>query len=111
VVQRQQTHRWHDTLTLDESWFYSSTDNERIMPTRNSRFLTDSAIWHCPLTVAWSLSGFHVLAAFARRFKFNAGYDTADVLERTKNWWTWQRARSTRKLIVHADNAMPQQAK
>jgi hypothetical protein len=30
MLQRQQTRRWHDALTLDESWLEFSTDHERI---------------------------------------------------------------------------------
>jgi hypothetical protein len=30
VLQRQQARGWHNILTLDESWFYLSTDDERI---------------------------------------------------------------------------------
>jgi hypothetical protein len=58
------------------------------------------------LTVASNPSGFHVLTALPRGFTFNA----TEILERIKNWWKWQEAGSTRKLIVDADNARPQTA-
>jgi hypothetical protein len=30
VLQRQQTHGWHEALNLDESWLYFSADQDRI---------------------------------------------------------------------------------
>jgi hypothetical protein len=59
------------------------------------------------LTVTWNHSGFHVVTTLRKELKFNTGYDTytTQILERIRNWWKVQRAGSTRKLVVHWNNA------
>jgi hypothetical protein len=115
VVQRQETREWHDTLTLDELWFYFSIEHGRIwlapeepVPDKE-RYMTQSP--KLTLTVVWNPSGFHVLAALPRRLKCHSGSYKTEILERINNWGKRQGAGSTRQLIVHADNATPHPAK
>jgi hypothetical protein len=77
-------------LTLDESWFYFSTDNERIwltaeqlVPDRERHMAQSPKLM---LTVAWNHSGFYVVAALSKGVKFNDGYYTytTEILERMK---------------------------
>jgi hypothetical protein len=58
-------------------------------------------------------NGFHVVTALPKGLNFNAGYYTCTTkrLKRIKNWWKGQGAGSTRRLIVHADNARPDTVK
>jgi hypothetical protein len=58
-------------------------------------------------TVAWNLSGFHVVTRLPRGHKSNAGSCITETLERIQKWWTEQGVGSTPRLIVHAENAMP----
>jgi hypothetical protein len=51
------------------------------------------------------------VTALPKGIKFNVGYYTTEILEIIKNWWKGQGACSTRKLIVHADNARPHTTK
>jgi hypothetical protein len=104
-------------LTLDESWFYLPRDNERIwltleqpVPDRE-RDVTESP--ELMLTIAWNPSRAHVVAAFSKGLKSNAGYYTytTKILERIKNWWKGPGAGSARKWNVHADNARHHTAK
>jgi hypothetical protein len=65
------------------------------------------------LTVASSPSRFHVVTALPKELKFKVGYYpySTEMLERIKNWWKEQGTGSTRKLIVHAENARPHTSK
>jgi histone-lysine N-methyltransferase SETMAR len=63
------------------------------------------------ITVAWNTSGFHVLAALPKGAKFNASYDTNEILDEIRKWRDAHRTKRTRCLIVHADNARPHTAR
>jgi hypothetical protein len=71
-------HRWHFVTTLDESWFYLSTDHEQIWlrtdqepPERAKHTIQDNKIM---VTTAWNPLGFHLVEALAKGGRFNAEY-------------------------------------
>ena len=115
MLEVQQSRNWHDIVTLDESWFYISTDHERIwltpgepVPGRERHMIQSPKL---TITVVWNTSGFHVVAALPKGLKFNAECDTRGILQEILNWREEQGVGSTRKLSVHADNARFQTAK
>jgi hypothetical protein len=63
------------------------------------------------ITVARNTSGFHVIEALPKCTNFNASYYTTQILERINEWRNTAGTSTTRKLIVHADNAKPHTAK
>jgi histone-lysine N-methyltransferase SETMAR len=62
------------------------------------------------LTIVWNPSGLHVIDVLPKGTKFNAGHNVSNVLSPLAIWRRTQMRRSTRKLIVHADNARPHTA-
>jgi hypothetical protein len=39
MLEEQEQRIWHDIVTLDESWFYSSTNPESVWLRRDEKFL------------------------------------------------------------------------
>jgi histone-lysine N-methyltransferase SETMAR len=115
VLEVQQSRGWHDIVTLDESWFYFSTDHERIwlapgekVPDRERHMI------QCPkmtITIVWNPSGFHIVTALPKGLKFNACYYTREILQEIKNWREQQGVGGGRKLCVYSDNARLHTAK
>jgi hypothetical protein len=69
---------WQFIITLDESWFYLSTDHEQIwlhveeqLPERQRHAIQDPKMI---VTNAWNPLGFHLLDAFPKGNAFNAEY-------------------------------------
>jgi hypothetical protein len=115
VLSVQSTPQWHDIVTLNESLIYSFNEHD-LMWTAPGEIVVDRE-WHTVqspkfvLTVVWNAIGFHVLKALPKGRKFNAQYDTNDILIAISDW-RWQTG-GTRpnKLWVHSDNARPHTAK
>jgi hypothetical protein len=63
------------------------------------------------LTVVWNPSGFHVLKTIPKGRKFNAQYDTNDILVAISDWRQQTEGTRHNKLWVHSDNARPHTAK
>jgi histone-lysine N-methyltransferase SETMAR len=63
------------------------------------------------LTIVWNLRGFHLIKVLENGRKFNAGYYIAEILESLSQWRPIEAASNKRKLLVHADNARPHNAK
>jgi hypothetical protein len=89
MLQRKEACRRHDVLTLDESWFDSSTDRKRIwlapeqsVPDREHHMTEFAKLM---LMVAWGPRGFRVLPAFQRGVEFNTGNSTMEILKGIKN--------------------------
>jgi hypothetical protein len=84
LLEQQERRAWHDVITLDEFWFYFSTDHEFIwlapgedIPERGRHTI------HSPktmVTIAWNTTGFHVVTALRKGAKFNATYYTTEIL-------------------------------
>ena len=115
VLEVQQSRSWHDIVTLDESWFYFSTDHERMwlapgetVPDRERHLIQSPKMM---ITIVWNPSGFHIVTALPKGLKFNACYYTREILQENKNWREQQGVGGGRKLSVHSDNARPHTAK
>jgi hypothetical protein len=71
-------------LTLDEAWFYLSTDHEQIWfrpdkepPERAKHTIQDKKIM---VTIAWNAVGFHLVEALPTGRRFNAEYYPDNIL-------------------------------
>jgi ABC-type uncharacterized transport system YnjBCD substrate-binding protein len=63
MLEIQQVRSWHDIVTLDELWFYLSTDQEMIwlqsnekVPTRERNTIQSKKLM---LTIVWNAGDFH----------------------------------------------------
>jgi hypothetical protein len=85
ILEKQQTRGWYDIITLDESWFYFSTDHEMIwlapggtIPEKEKHMIQSPQLMK---TVAWNTSGFQVIEALPKCTHFNASYYSTQILE------------------------------
>jgi hypothetical protein len=69
-------HSWHFVITLDESWFYPSTDHDQLWlhadqepPERDNHTIQDKKNM---MTIAWNALGFHLVEALPPARGFNA---------------------------------------
>jgi histone-lysine N-methyltransferase SETMAR len=111
----QEVRSWHDIVTLDESWFYLSTDHEMIwlqfgkkVPERERHVIQSKKMM---LKIVWNPSGFHLINILSAWCKFNSSQDVTNILGPIAGWRRVQAGASRRKLIIHADNARPDVAK
>jgi hypothetical protein len=112
-VQRDRT--WHDIVTLDESWFYLSTDYEFVwllrgekVPEKERHTIQSKTFM---LTIVWSLRWFYLIKYLEKDRKFDANYYVAEILESLSQWRSIKAAGNEQKWLVHADNARPHTAK
>jgi hypothetical protein len=77
-------HGWQFIITLDESWFYLSTDPKQVWlrveaqpPERLRHTIEDPRIM---VTIAWNPLGFHLLDALPKGSTFNAEYYRVNIL-------------------------------
>jgi histone-lysine N-methyltransferase SETMAR len=63
------------------------------------------------LTIVWNPGGFHLVNILPKGFKFNASHYVTQIFDSLSKWRKTQVGRTSRKLIVHADNARPHTAK
>jgi hypothetical protein len=65
MLELQRDRAWHNIVTLDESWFYLSTDYELVWLPRDEkvpereRYTIQSKKFM--LTIVWNLRGFHLI--------------------------------------------------
>jgi hypothetical protein len=115
VLSVQSMPKWHDIVTLDESWIYLFSERD-LMWTAPGEIVVDKERYGVQspkfmLTVVWNPIGFHVLRALPKGGKFNAQYYTNDILVAISDW-RWQTGETRQnKLWVHSDNARPHTAK
>jgi histone-lysine N-methyltransferase SETMAR len=62
------------------------------------------------LTILWDPTEFAAVTAIDSGCKFNAGYYVSEMLTPLSEWWRERGAGNFGKLIVHADNAHPDNA-
>jgi histone-lysine N-methyltransferase SETMAR len=111
-VQRDQA--WHDIVTLDESWFYLSTDYEFVWLPREEKFPKENDTQSnrkFMVTIVWNPRGFHLIKVLEKGRKFNASCYIVKILESLSQWRSIEAAGNEQKLLVHADNARPHTAK
>jgi hypothetical protein len=105
-------HGWQCIITLDESWFYLSTDHEQIWlhleeqpPERPGHTIQDPKTM---VTIAWNLLAFHFLDALPKGSTFNAEYYRVNILI---GLIPLRPQVDGRRLVIHADNARPPTAR
>jgi hypothetical protein len=115
LLEQQKRRAWHDMITLDESWFYFRTDHELIwlapgetIPERGRHTIQSPRMM---VTIAWNTNEFYVLADLPKGVKFSSTSYTTEILPHILEWRRSHGTVSTRKLIVHADNARPHTAR
>jgi hypothetical protein len=102
-------------VTLDESWFYLSTDCEFVWLSRDEkvpereRHTTQSR--NFMLTIVWNTRGFHLIKVLEKGRKFNTSHYITQILEPLSQWRSIGPTGNERKLLVHADNGRPHTAK
>jgi hypothetical protein len=101
-------HGWQFIITLDESWFYPSTDYEQIWlrveeqpPEMPRHTIQDPKMM---VTIAWNPLGFHFLDALPKSNPFNAEHYRVNLLT---EFLPLRPHVDGRRLIIHADNARP----
>jgi histone-lysine N-methyltransferase SETMAR len=111
----QHDRAWHDIVTLDESWFYLTTDHESIwlpeggaVPERERHTIQSKKFM---LTIVWNPSGFHLINILAKGCTFNSTHYITEILSPLADWRLTEAGGCKRKLIVHADNARPHVAR
>jgi hypothetical protein len=80
LLTTQQERWWHDTVTLDESWFDLNTDHELIwlradekVPERERHTVHSDKL---RFTILWNPNGFHLINVPSKGIKFNTSHYT-----------------------------------
>jgi hypothetical protein len=84
MLEVERDRAWHDVVTLDESWFYLSTDYEFVWPPRDEKFPKENDTQFnrkFMFTVVWNPREFHLIKVLEKDHKFNASYYIAEMLE------------------------------
>jgi hypothetical protein len=96
MLEVQRDRAWHDIVTLDESWFYLSTDYELAwlprdenVPERERHTIQSEKFM---LTIVWNPREFHLIKILEKDRKFNAGYYLAEMLELLSQWHSTEAA-------------------
>ena len=107
--------RYDMVITLDESWFYLQYDYETIWinaaddpPTRAKRMISSKKIF---ITVVWRPSGVLLVDRLPNGMKFNSKYMVSNILTPLYENLEDEINKSTRRLIIHMDNAKPHRGK
>jgi hypothetical protein len=106
----QRDRAWREIVTLDESWFYLSTDYELVWLPRDEKFPKENDTqFNRKIHADDCLESARVPFDQGSRkgCKFNAGHYIAEILEPLSQWSSIETAGNKRKLLVHADNACP----
>jgi hypothetical protein len=115
MLERQERRSWHDIVTLDESYFYLHTDHELIWAQSDAEIPGSERhtvqFQKGMPTIVWNPGGFHLVNILPKEFKFNASYYVTQIFDPLSKWRRTQVERTNRKLIVHANNALPHTAK
>jgi histone-lysine N-methyltransferase SETMAR len=115
-VHVQEQRAWHDIVTVDESWFYDSTDQESIClrPGEKVPEMTRVSVpVQCKkwiVTIVWNPTGFQGIRILPKGCKFNSSYYQSEILESLSSWRSGQAGAAGGTLIVHADDARPHRA-
>jgi hypothetical protein len=111
MLEIQRVRRWAHIVTLDESWFYLSTDHEMTwlqsdekVPKRERHTIQSTKLM---LVIVWNPCGYHVITVLPNGCKFNASHSVTNILGPLADWRTVQARESNRKLIIHTENARP----
>jgi hypothetical protein len=111
MLETQQVRCWHHIVTLNESWFYLSTDHEMIWLQSDEK--VSEREWNTiqskksMLRIVWNPSRFHFINILSNGCKFNASHYGTDILGPLVDWRAVQGREPNRKLIIHADSTRP----
>ena len=101
-------------VTLDESWFYLSTDYEQIWlprgidpPERERKMISSKKVM---ITIAWRPSGILLIKMLPKGRKFNSQYMIEEILTPLSEMLADVGNRGSRKYVIHMDNAKPHNA-
>jgi histone-lysine N-methyltransferase SETMAR len=102
-------------ITLDESWFYLSTDYEQIWlpygknpPERERKLISSTKIM---IAIVWRASGILLIKMLPKGRKFKCQYMIDDILKPLCERLNVSRDPSSRKFVIHFDNAKPHNGK
>jgi hypothetical protein len=114
MLQHQKDRVWHDIVSFDESWFYFTTDHERIWLAEGIEAPEGGD--HCSVEKNDGdncLDSYRVLpdCPLPKGMKFNGGYYISYILDPRASWRRSQVGGSDRRLHVHTDDARPHTAK
>jgi histone-lysine N-methyltransferase SETMAR len=115
ILQHQKDMTRHDIVTIDESWFYLTTDHQRIWlpeetegPERERISFQSRKMM---VTIIWNPTRLCRIVALPKGMKFNADYYISHILDPLAEWPRSQVGGSNRGLHVRAENARPHTAK
>jgi histone-lysine N-methyltransferase SETMAR len=115
MLQHQKDRAWHDIVTLNESWFYFTTNHKRIWLPEGTEALGMERITvqsrKMMVTIVWKPTGSYRIVAPPMGMKFNADAYISHILDPLAEWRRSQVECSHRRLHVHADNARLHTAK
>jgi hypothetical protein len=69
MLEVQHDQAWHDIVTVDEFWFYLSTDYEFVWLSRDEKFLREDdtqSIEKFMPTIVWNPRGFHLITVLEK---------------------------------------------
>jgi hypothetical protein len=102
-------------ITLNESWFYFTTDHERIWLLEGTKALKRERITvqsrKMMVTIVWDPTWFERIVTLPKGMKFNADCYIFDILDPLAEWRSSQVGGLDRRLHVHADSVRPHTAK
>jgi hypothetical protein len=85
MLEVQRDRAGHDIVTLDELWFYLSTDYEFVWLPGDEKFPSRERhiiqLTKFMLKIVWNPRGFHLIKVIEKGRKFNTGYYIAEILE------------------------------
>jgi hypothetical protein len=115
MLQHQKGRARHDNVTLDEPWFYFTTNLERIWLPEGTEAPERDRITVQPrkiiVIVVWNHTGVYRIVGLPKGTKFHAGHDISHILDSLAEWRRNQVGGSDRRLHVQTDSACPYTAK
>jgi hypothetical protein len=101
-------HRWHFVITLDESRYYLTTEQEQISlqadqepPERAKHTIQDTQVM---VATAWTSLGFHLVRLLSKGKGFHAEYYRDNLLMELIRL---RPVAGERSLVIHVDNGRP----
>jgi lipopolysaccharide export system protein LptC len=115
MFQHQTGRAWHNIITADESWFYFTTDHERVWLRESTEAPEKERITvqsrKMMVTIVWNPTGFCRIVALPKEIKFNADHYISHIFDPLTEWQRSQVQDWDRRLHVHADNGRPHTSK
>jgi hypothetical protein len=90
MLQHQKDKLWHDIVTVDESWFYFTGDDDRIWLSEETespereRIIVQSR--KMTVIIVWHPTGFYRIVALRKGTKFNSDYYISHVFDLLAEW-------------------------